>query len=80
MIIYGGIDIGGTSIKIGFIDKGGTILCKGLMPVGKITSYSDFIEQLSNKTIICWKHLIIRTLSLVLGWAVPEELMYQWGK
>ena len=50
MIIYGGIDIGGTSIKIGFVDKAGTILCKDLMPVGKITAYNDFIEQLGDKT------------------------------
>ena len=50
MIIYGGIDIGGTSIKIGFVDKAGTILCKDLMPVGKITAYNNFIEQLGNKT------------------------------
>ena len=50
MMIYGGIDIGGTSIKIGFVDKAGTIMCKDLIPVGKISTYSDFIEQLGNKT------------------------------
>ena len=80
MIIYGGIDIGGTSIKIGFVDKGGTILCKGLMPVGKITSYSDFIEQLSNKTNNLLETLNNKDAVVGFGVGCPGRIDVAMGK
>ena len=80
MIIYGGIDIGGTSIKIGFVDKAGTILCKDLMPVGKITAYNDFIEQLGNKTNNLLETLDNKDAIIGFGVGCPGRIDVATGK
>jgi len=45
-MIYGGIDIGGTCIKFGFVDESGNMLCKDLLPVSAISSYEEFVDSL----------------------------------
>jgi len=80
MMIYGGIDIGGTSIKIGFVDKAGTIMCKDLIPVGKISTYSDFIEQLGNKTNKLLETLENKYAIISFGVGCPGRIDVATGK
>ena len=42
-MVYGGIDIGGTSVKVGFVDNNGKILCRDLFPVEAIKDYNNFL-------------------------------------
>ena len=50
-MIFGGIDIGGTSVKVGFVDNNGKILCSDLFHVEKIKDYTNFLKTLHNSII-----------------------------
>tara|TARA_B100000959_G_C14928983_1_gene602736 strand:+ start:368 stop:1321 length:954 start_codon:yes stop_codon:yes gene_type:complete len=56
-MIFGGIDIGGTSIKVGFVNKNGEILCRDSFQVLKINDYNNFLETLHSLIISLIKHL-----------------------
>ncbi len=47
-MIFGGIDIGGTTVKVGFVDKEGNILCRDLFHVENIKSYKNFLKRIFN--------------------------------
>ena len=47
-MIFGGIDIGGTTVKVGFVDKEGNILCRDLFQVENIKSYINFLKRIFN--------------------------------
>ena len=51
IMIFGGIDIGGTSVKVGFVDNNGKILCSDLFHVEKIKDYKNFLKTLHNSII-----------------------------
>ena len=44
-MIFGGIDIWGTSVKVGFVDNDGTILCRDLFHVERIKDYKNFLKH-----------------------------------
>ena len=45
---YIGIDIGGTSAKLGLISSNGVVMQKGSFPTAGINSKDQFIQQLFN--------------------------------
>lgn len=49
MKIYGGIDIGGTSIKLGYVAEDGELLCKDNIPIHTLPTYQDLIEAVYEK-------------------------------
>jgi len=56
-MIFGGIDIGGTSVKVGFVDKNGKILCKDSFYVHSIKDYDNFLKTLHSSIISLIKNL-----------------------
>ena len=50
-MIFGGIDIGGTSVRVGFADVNGKILCRDSFYVENIVDYNDFLKTLHNSII-----------------------------
>jgi glucokinase len=56
-MIYGGIDVGGTTIKLGFVDGQGAILGKSTLPVHRLTTYEDFLMEVSQALLsLCNDH------------------------
>ena len=79
-MIFGGIDIGGTSVKVGFVDNNGKILCSDLFHVEKIKDYKNFLKTLHNSIISLIGHLDNNII--IKGYCVgcPGRINSQEGK
>ena len=78
--IFGGIDIGGTSVKVGFVDNDGTILCRDLFLVERIKNYKNFLKTLHNSIISLMKHLDNNKIIQGYGVGCPGRVNVQEGK
>ena len=79
-MIFGGIDIGGTSVKVGFVDNNGKILCSDLFHVEKIKDYTNFLKTLHNSIISLIGHLDNNIIIQGYGVGCPGRINYQEGK
>ena len=79
-MIFGGIDIGGTSVKVGFVDNNGKILCSDLFHVEKIKDYKNFLKTLHNSIISLIGHLDNNIIIQGYGVGCPGRINYQEGK
>ena len=79
-MIFGGIDIGGTSVKVGFVDNNGKILCSDLFHVEKIKDYNNFLKTLHNSIISLIGHLDNNIIIQGYGVGCPGRINYQEGK
>ena len=79
-MIFGGIDIGGTSVKVGFVDNNGKILCSDLFHVDKIKDYKNFLKALHNAIISLIVHLDNNIIIQGYGVGCPGRINYQEGK
>ena len=79
-MIFGGIDIGGTSVKVGFVDNNGKILCSDLFHVEKIKDYKNFLKALHNSIISLIGHLDNNIIIQGYGVGCPGRINYQEGK
>ena len=79
-MIFGGIDIGGTSVKVGFVDNDGTILCRDLFLVERIKDYKNFLKTLHNSIISLMKHLDNNKIIQGYGVGCPGRVNVQEGK
>ena len=79
-MIFGGIDIGGTSVKIGFVDNDGTILCRDLFHIERIKDYKNFLKTLHNSIISLMKHLDNNKIIQGYGVGCPGRVNVQEGK
>ena len=79
-MIFGGIDIGGTSVKVGFVDNNGKILCSDLFHVEKIKDYENFLKALHNSIISLIGHLDNNIIIQGYGVGCPGRINYQEGK
>ena len=79
-MIFGGIDIGGTSVKVGVVDNNGKILCSDLFHVEKIKDYKNFLKTLHNSIISLIGHLDNNIIIQGYGVGCPGRINYQEGK
>ena len=79
-MIFGGIDIGGTSVKVGFVDNNGKILCSDLFHVEKIKDYKNFLKTLHNSIISLIEHLDNNIIIKGYGVGCPGRINSQEGK
>lgn len=79
-MIFGGIDIGGTSVKVGFVDNNGKILCSDLFHVEKIKDYKNFLKTLHNSIISLIGHLDNNIIIQGYGVGCPGRINSQEGK
>tara|TARA_Y100000588_G_C14207358_1_gene905208 strand:- start:780 stop:1733 length:954 start_codon:yes stop_codon:yes gene_type:complete len=79
-MIFGGIDIGGTSVKVGFVDNNGKILCSDLFHVEKIKDYKNFLKILHNSIISLIGHLDNNIIIQGYGVGCPGRINSQKGK
>ena len=79
-MIFGGIDIGGTSVKVGFVDNNGKILCCDLFHVEKIKDYKNFLKTLHNSIISLIGHLDNNIIIQGYGVGCPGRINSQEGK
>ena len=79
-MIFGGIDIGGTSVKVGFVDNNGKILCSDLFYVEKIKDYENFLKALHNSIISLIGHLDNNIIIQGYGVGCPGRVNSQEGK
>ena len=79
-MIFGGIDIGGTSVKVGFVDNNGKILCSDLFHVEKIKDYKNFLKTLHNSIISLIGHLDNNIIIQGYGVGCPGRINAQEGK
>ena len=79
-MIFGGIDIGGTSVKVGFVDNNGKILCSDLFHVEKIKDYKNFLKTLHNSIISLIAHLDNNIIIQGYGVGCPGRINSQEGK
>ena len=79
-MIFGGIDIGGTSVKVGFVDNNGKILCSDLFHVEKIKDYNNFLKTLHNSIISLIGHLDNNIIIQGYGVGCPGRINSQKGK
>ena len=79
-MIFGGIDIGGTSVKVGFVDNNGKILCSDLFHVEKIKDYKNFLKTLHNSIISLIGHLDNNIIIQGYGVGCPGRINSQKGK
>ena len=79
-MIFGGIDIGGTSVKVGFVDNNGKILCSDLFHVEKIKDYKNFLKTLHNSIISLIGHLDNNIIIKGYGVGCPGRINSQEGK
>ena len=79
-MIFGGIDIGGTSVKVGFVDNNGKILCSDLFHVEKIKDYKNFLKTLHDSIISLIGHLDNNIIIQGYGVGCPGRINYQEGK
>ena len=79
-MIFGGIDIGGTSVKVGFVDNNGKILCSDLFHVEKIKDYKNFLKILHNSIISLIGHLDNNIIIQGYGVGCPGRINSQEGK
>ena len=79
-MIFGGIDIGGTSVKVGFVDNNGKILCSDLFHVEKIKDYTNFLKTLHNSIISLIGHLDNNIIIQGYGVGCPGRINSQKGK
>jgi len=79
-MIFGGIDIGGTSVKVGFADVNGKILCSDSFYVENIVDYNDFLKTLHNSIISLINNLDNKNLILGYGVGCPGRINVKKGK
>ena len=79
-MIFGGIDIGGTSVKVGFVDNNGKILCSDLFHVEKIKDYKNFLKTLHSSIISLIRHLDNNIIIQGYGVGCPGRINSQEGK
>ena len=79
-MIFGGIDIGGTSVKVGFVDNNGKILCSDLFHVEKIKDYTNFLKTLHNSIISLIGHLDNNIIIQGYGVGCPGRINSKEGK
>ncbi len=79
-MIFGGIDIGGTTVKVGFVDKEGNILCRDLFHVENIKSYKNFLKRIFNSIKSLINNLENKYLIQGYGVGCPGRINVQEGR
>ena len=79
-MVYGGIDIGGTSVKVGFVDNNGKILCRDLFPVEAIKDYNNFLKSLYSSVKSLLNQLDNDIIIKGYGVGCPGKINSQKGK